>query len=261
MDKFESMNVIRSMLAAVALYSKVPVPQVEWNKNTLGWALAFFPLVGLLVSLGLLVWCRVAGVLGFGRVLFAAGATLVPVVITGGIHLDGWCDVSDALSSWQTKERRLEILKDSHIGAFALICLACYMLAYVAVWTEIEPDAETLLFVAAVYPLCRVLSGLGIANLRCAKSSGLAATFADNANRRGVSVALALWLVAIAVYLLCIDVMWAACGLGLAAAVFLFYRWQAYGKFGGINGDLAGWFLQILELGWLVMVMLLQKAA
>lgn len=255
------MNVIRSMLAAVALYSKVPVPQVEWNKKTLGWALAFFPLVGLLVSLGLVLWCWLAEALDFGRVLFAAGATLVPVLITGGIHLDGWCDVSDALSSWQTRERRLEILKDSHIGAFALICLACYMLAYFAVWTEIAPTPKALMFIAAVYPLCRALSGLGIANLRCAKSSGLAATFADNANRRGVSVALAVWLAAIAAYLLWIDVMWAACVLLLAAAVFLFYRWQAYSKFGGINGDLAGWFLQILELGWLITVMLLQKSA
>lgn len=255
------MDVLRSMLAAVALYSKVPVPQVEWNKRTLGWALAFFPLVGLLVSAGLLAWCWAAAQLNFGRVLFAAGATLVPVIITGGIHLDGWCDVSDALSSWQTRERRLEILKDSHIGAFALICLSCYMLAYFAVWTEIEPTRDALIFIAAVYPLCRAVSGWGIANLRCAKSSGLVATFADNANRRGVSVALVLWIAAIAAFLLTLDVMWAACGLSLAAAVFLFYRWTAYDKFGGINGDLAGWFLQILELGWLIMVMLLQKSA
>lgn len=255
------MNVLRSMLAAVALYSKVPVPQVEWNKKTLGWALAFFPLVGLLVSAGLLLWCYVAEALNFGKVLFAAGATLVPVIITGGIHLDGWCDVSDALSSWQTKERRLEILKDSHIGAFALICLSCYMLAYFAVWTEIEPDLQSVLFIAAVYPLCRAISGWGIANLRCAKTSGLVATFADNANRRGVSLVLLVWLVAIAAFLLAQDVMWAACGLSLSAAVFLFYRWTAYSKFGGINGDLAGWFLQILELCWLITVMLLQKSA
>lgn len=255
------MNILRSMLAAVALYSKIPVPQVEWNKRTLGWALAFFPLVGLFVSAGLLMWCWVAEQLAFGKILFAAGATLTPVIITGGIHLDGWCDVSDALSSWQTKERRLEILKDSHIGAFALICLSCYMLAYFAVWTEIDPTREAIIFAAAVYPLCRALSGWGIANLRCAKTSGLVATFADNANRRGVSVVLVVWLALIALFLVDLNLMWAACGLSLAAACFLFYRFVAYDKFGGINGDLAGWFLQILELCWLIMLMLLQKSA
>lgn len=255
------MNILRSMLAAVSLYSKVPVPQVEWNKKTLGYALAFFPLVGLMVSVALLLWCWAAEELQFGKVLFAAGATLVPVIITGGIHLDGWCDVSDALSSWQTRERRLEILKDSHIGAFALICLSCYMLAYFAVWTEIEPTGETILFIAAVYPLCRAISGWGIANLQCAKSSGLVATFADNANRRGVSWVLIGWLVLLAAFLWYVNAQWAISGLLLAVAVFLFYRYMAYSKFGGINGDLAGWFLQILELCWLIMVMLLQKSA
>ncbi len=255
------MNILRSMLAAVALYSKVPVPQVEWNKKTLGYALAFFPLVGLLVSVGLVAWCWLAAKLAFGKVLFAAGATLVPVIITGGIHLDGWCDVSDALSSWQTRERRLEILKDSHIGAFALICLTCYVLAYFAVWTEIEVNTKSVMFMAAVYPLCRAISGWGIANLRCAKTSGLVATFANNAHRRGVSVVLVLWLAVISLFLLAQDVVWAVCGMLVAAACFAYYRYTAYSKFGGINGDLAGWFLQILELGWLILLLVLQKLA
>lgn len=255
------MNILRSMLAAVGLYSKIPVPQVEWNKKTLGYALAFFPLVGLLISVCLLGWCYLAQRCGFGGVLFAAGATLVPVLITGGIHLDGFCDVSDALSSWQTKERRLEILKDSHIGAFALICTAAYLLAYFAVWTEIRPTPEACCFAAAVFPLCRALSGLGIANLRCAKTSGLVATFAGNAERRGVSAVLFIWLVLIMGWLLGLRPLWAALGGALALLCFLYYRYVAYSKFGGINGDLAGWFLQLLELGWLILLLVLQKLA
>lgn len=254
------MNILRGMLAAVALYSKLPVPQVEWNKKTLAYALAFFPLVGLLVSAVLLAWCWLARRLALGGVLFAAGATLVPVLVTGGIHLDGLCDVSDALSSWQTKERRLEILKDSHIGAFALICTACYLLAYFAVWTEIDLTPAACCFAAAVFPLCRALSGWGIANLHCAKTSGLVATFASNADRRGVSAALVVWLAAIMAYLFWLNPVWAAGGLILAALCFWYYRRTAYTKFGGINGDLAGWFLQLLELSWLILLLALQKA-
>ena len=47
--------------------------------------------------------------------------TVIPVFVTGGIHVDGLLDTSDALSSWQERTRRLEILKDSHAGAFAII--------------------------------------------------------------------------------------------------------------------------------------------
>ena len=253
------MNILKSMLAALALYSKLPVPQVEWNKNNLAYALAFFPLAGVLVSVGLLLWCWLSVKLAFGGVLFAAGATLLPLLITGGIHLDGFIDASDALSSWQTTERRLDIMHDSHIGAFALICTSCYMLAYFAVWTEIELSMTACCFAAAVFPLARSISGLGIANLHCAKNSGLAATFANNADRRGVSTVLTVWLAVILAVLFWLQPVWAVCGVVLIMLVFIYYFFTAYNKFGGINGDLAGWFLQLLELAWLIMLMLLQK--
>lgn len=253
------MNVWKSMLVAFGLYSKLPSPQVNWTRQSMAYALAFFPLVGLLCSAGLLLWCWLAVKLAFGRVLFAAGCTLIPVLITGGIHLDGFCDVSDALSSWQARERRLEILKDSHIGAFALISLACYLLAYFAVWTEIRPTVPACFWAALMFPLCRTLSGLGIANLHCAKKSGLAATFADNAERGAVTAALCLWLVLLAGVMLGMNWLAAALSLGLAAGCFWLFRRVSYRDFGGINGDLAGWFLQVLELGWLIMLLVLQK--
>jgi len=65
-----------------------------------------------------------------GKTLYAVVLTLIPVVITGGIHLDGLLDTADALSSYQPRERRLEILKDSHAGAFAIIVCCMYFLAY-----------------------------------------------------------------------------------------------------------------------------------
>ena len=60
---------------------------------------------------------------------------LVPVIVTGGIHVDGLLDTSDALSSWRDREKRLEILKDSHAGAFAVITACVYFYGYVW-WNE-----------------------------------------------------------------------------------------------------------------------------
>ena len=62
----------------------------------------------------------------------AAGFALIPVWITGGIHLDGYADTCDALSSYGDREKKLEILKDPHCGAFAVIRLCSYFLAYFA---------------------------------------------------------------------------------------------------------------------------------
>ncbi len=55
--------------------------------------------------------------------LRASVAVLIPVLVTGGIHLDGLLDTADALSSWQTRERRLEILKDSPRGSICHHCV------------------------------------------------------------------------------------------------------------------------------------------
>ena len=140
-------DMLNSMFVALAMYSKLPVPQVEWQKKNMAYALAFFPVVGVFCGGWLLLWRFLADYLALGNFMWAVGAMLGPLLITGGIHLDGFCDVTDALSSWQTKERRLEILKDSHIGAFALIGCCCYLLVYLAVWTEIQPDYRACLFI------------------------------------------------------------------------------------------------------------------
>lgn len=253
------MKFLDSMFVALAMYSKLPVPQVEWQKKTMAYALAFFPLVGVFCGSWLLIWSLLAYNFVFDSFMWAVGVVLGPLIITGGIHLDGFCDVTDALSSWQTRERRLEILKDSHIGAFALIGACCYLLLYLAVCTEIEPTWEACNFIGLGYILCRTLSGLSIVRLRCAKTSGLAATFANNADKKGVTILLLLWLLVVVALLFYSNWLWAICGLVVAALCFAYYRWLAYSKFGGINGDLAGWFLQLLELNWLLLVLLLQR--
>ena len=115
---------MKSLIIAFAMYSKFPMPRVDWEKKALSWALCWFPLVGLAVGAVLWLWLALAGWLGFGAVFTAALALLLPIALSGGIHLDGFCDTCDALSSHQSRERKLEILKDSHTGAFAIICCA-----------------------------------------------------------------------------------------------------------------------------------------
>lgn len=58
--------------------------------------------------------------------------TVLPILLTGGIHMDGFMDTMDALHSYQDRERKLEILKDSHVGAFACLSLICEMFLYAA---------------------------------------------------------------------------------------------------------------------------------
>ena len=118
------------------MYSKIPMPKPSWDDRDMEYVFCFFPLVGVAVGAVFLLWWKLALWLGLSAVMTAAGCVILPLLITGGIHLDGFCDTSDALASHQSRERKLEILKDSNIGAFALIDCAVYLLALFACWCQ-----------------------------------------------------------------------------------------------------------------------------
>ena len=183
---------MKSLIIAFAMYSKFPMPRVDWEKKALSWALCWFPLVGLAVGAVLWLWLALAGWLGFGAVFTAALALLLPIALSGGIHLDGFCDTCDALSSHQSRERKLEILKDSHTGAFAIICCGLYLLVFFAAWCEAAPAGGAALALALGPAFSRSLSGLFAVTLPNARGTGLLATFTgpmDAVKARGVLAA------------------------------------------------------------------------
>ena len=74
---------LRSLCIAVAMYSKLPVPRVDWDQKSLSWAMCFFPVVGVVISLLLGGWLGLCAFLGFGPFLRGAGALLLPIAVSG----------------------------------------------------------------------------------------------------------------------------------------------------------------------------------
>ncbi|MCI9364040.1 MAG: adenosylcobinamide-GDP ribazoletransferase [Oscillospiraceae bacterium] len=234
-----------SFCVAFSLYSAFPMPRVNWTKENMKYAFCFFPLIGAMIGGILILWLHFCQWMGFS-LLFAAGATTLPVLLTGGIHMDGFCDVMDALGSHGTPEQRLEIMKDSRSGAFAIIgCVLCLLMTF-ALWDAFYQHPTGAVFF--LYPISRAISGWSVVYLRCAKGSGLAVTFADAAHKKMVAVIMACYL------LVCFAGMaWIAPFRALLCAVvfglwYVYYREKSYGMCNGITGDLAGWFLVICEL-------------
>ena len=238
------MTVLQTIAVAFAMFSALPVPQFEWNEKNMRYAMCAFPLIGLVCG-GL--WC-LCGVLPLPELARAAAFCLVPVAVTGGIHLDGYADTSDALSSYGDREKKLEILKDSHCGAFAVIRLCSYFLAYFALCTAVQFTPRIGLCWTLALMLERALSGLAIASFPLARNTGLAHTFASAADRQAVcSVLLVL------AGLLCAALVLLGGGALVLATLLVFWRYRVVSdrQFGGITGDLAGWFLQKAEL-WML---------
>ncbi len=120
-------DVLQTIAVAFAMFSAVPVPQFAWNQKNMRYAHVRLSAhrgghAGAVVPVR-----RAAPADAPAR---AAGFCLMPVWVTGGIHLDGYADTCDALSSYGDREKKLEILKDPHCGAFAVIRLCSYFAAY-----------------------------------------------------------------------------------------------------------------------------------
>lgn len=238
-------GVFNGLLIALSMYSKIPVPQAEWNERNMRYALCFFPLVGAVIGgIGcglyyLFDW------LGLPPLLIAACVVLLPVLVTGGIHLDGFCDTVDAISSRQPRERKLEILKDSHAGAFAIIWCVVYFVAYFAAAGTLT--LQTYAVFALAYTFERALSALSIINFRSAKE-GLASTFKNAGSRAAVNAVCVLWLLAAAAGCILLSPVLGAVVVGCGIAAYLLCVAVIFKTFGGMSGDLAGWLLQVIEL-------------
>lgn len=242
---------LKSILIAFSMFSAIPVPQVEWDEKGLRYSLCAFPLVGAVIALVTWAWTRFCSLFSCPEIIKGAGLCLLPVLLTGGIHLDGFADTWDALSSHGDVEKMQEILKDPHLGAFAGIRLCVYFIAAFALWTAL-PELK-LSVLLGIFGLSRCLSGIALVTFPIRPGSGLARTFSEAAETD--SVRRILYVMA----LIFAGLLTSGGGiLSCAAAVMVFLRYRRMCKriFGGLSGDLAGWFVQTAEL-WMLGILVL----
>lgn len=239
---------IESLCIALSTYSKLPMPQVRWTDRNLRCSLCFFPLVGVILGGLFYGWLALCRALPLSGVLFACGAVCLPLLVTGGIHMDGYMDTVDALSSHAARERKLEILKDPHTGAFAVMFCGAYLLAQFGLLFELFARGAAAA-VCPVFVLSRALSAALAVGLKPARQDGMLRAYTKNVGTRvciassAVTAALALG----GVFLLA-GVWCGVCVLLLCLLTAGGYVRLALRGFGGVTGDTAGFFLQMCEL-------------
>lgn len=238
----------QSFIVAFGMYSKIPMPKVEWNKKNMEYAICFFPCIGAVIAGLVYLWYVLAAHLDLHETLRVSVALFIPVAVTGGIHLDGFLDTADALSSYQSREKKLEILKDPHMGAFAVIWAICYFILGLGIWSALSFRGIQL--TALGFIVSRSLSGISVVCFKKARDNGMLSSFSKAAqgSRRLVMAVLLLWLAGAAAAMVLVDWKGGSIVLAVSLLVFAWYRRMSYREFGGITGDLAGFFLQVCEL-------------
>lgn len=235
-----------SLNIAFSMYSRLPAAQCDWSEENMKYVMCFFPWIGLVIGALVLGWNALASYLQVNDPLRTVVLMLIPLAVSGGIHLDGLLDTADALSSWRTREKRLEILKDSHAGAFAVIICAAYFFLLYGVLDMVR--GEMIAVYAFVFVISRSLSGFSVVTFPKASANGTVAGFSKSAQTRIIQITASSYLVLCAVFAVLLHPFYGTALLLAALLTFFWYYRMAMKKFGGINGDLAGCFLSVCEL-------------
>ena len=241
---------------AFAMFSKIPMPRADWTKENMKYMFCFFPFIGTVIGALTMAVAYVGLRFGCQPGFVTAVLVLMPVFVTGGIHVDGLLDTSDALSSWQERERRLEILKDSHAGAFAVITAAVYFVTWYGAYSQLygSENMKAIEILSLGFMVSRCLSGIGVITFPKAKSDGTVAEFSRNSSDMTSRNILVVYLILLAAAMIRIQPVWGIAAFAGALLIFAYYHHMAMKYFGGTTGDLSGFFLCICEVGMAVLL-------
>jgi adenosylcobinamide-GDP ribazoletransferase len=254
-------TIMRSLLQAISLLTRIPV-RVAWDDNRpLGRILVWAPVVGLLIG-GLLfaaAWgLSIALPMATASLLAPALLLVLWVMVTGGLHLDGWCDCCDGLFVPASREKRLEIMKDPRTGSFGVIGAVLLLLVkFAAIQAVLAMNARQApagwLPLVLAPAMARATMVFAAGWLPLARPGGMGAKF-----REGLGAAQLVAVAGIlAMVLLGAAFLATHWSLGLAcclAAILAAAAWSvlAMRRLDGLTGDVYGGIVELAETAALV---------
>jgi len=241
---------MRSFVAAIRFLTRIPMPGPDTRAEDISGAVGWFPLVGALVG-GLTAGCFLLALHFWTAPVAAVLAVAMGLMLTGGFHEDGATDATDGLGGGWTRERVLEIMKDSRIGAYGAMALWCLLMLRWAALVAFERRAILALPLAMVlgrWSIAFVLRllppiGQGLAK-EVHKGLGWGAYLASTA--LAGSLCLGAWHLGLP------HVLRAAFAAALFALLWSLYLRR---RLGGHSGDLLGAGNQLVEAAALLALM------
>jgi adenosylcobinamide-GDP ribazoletransferase len=245
---------VKTFLHAFSFLTILPLghPSLPEEKE-LAESMAFFPLVGLIIGLILAVGYYLFSSLFSGPLSLWLSIGLL-ALLTRGLHLDGFADTMDGLGSGGPRERILEVMRDSRIGAFGVISL---ILLIGAKYFALDQIPRTSIPYALIL---MAVTGRNAMVLVCYRSpyarsgGGLAKPFTENVGVREITLSLATAF-GITLLVMGIQGVMIFVGTGLFS---LGYRSFFIKKLGGVTGDILGGANELAELLSLLLVVILE---
>ncbi|GLV56745.1 adenosylcobinamide-GDP ribazoletransferase [Dictyobacter sp. S3.2.2.5] len=250
----------KELVAAIRFLTTLPVPGSTRLFRTDGsqadsrlfLGSAYFPLVGLLLAIAPALLARVAGVL-LSPLVLAALLVVLLIILSGGLHLDGLMDTCDGLFGGRSRERKLEIMRDSRLGSFGMLGGGSILLLKFALLASLDRQLVPWILLT-ILPISRWTMVLAMYAFPPARKEGLGAAFRQTATRPRLVCATALTL-------LIAGLIGHVMGLVLCVAAslltWLVGRWIT-AQLGGLTGDSYGTIAELMEVALLLLWTLLR---
>lgn len=229
--------------------------QIAWDENSFARSVKFFPLVGCVI--GLLLLCLLILTMNMRLSVSVTAALLIvaEIIVTGGLTCDGYMDTADGVFSGRGRERMLEIMKDSCVGANAVMAFGILLLVKYAVYTELGP--MYLGMAVLIMPvITRGLLVFNIRNYKYARESGVGGMFAGAGDKYSGLVMAGACIVILMYLAEFIDIAPQKLEVIIPLLVVLVYNRLAAGYLnkvlGGLTGDTYGFLVESGNLVYLL---------
>jgi len=241
------MGILKSFLMALGMFSTIPVPRNSWNDKYMNLVILNLMLVGFFIGSIWFILTSFLLTMDMPILITSSLVLLIPFFLSGFLHVDGYMDTADAIFSRRDTSEKRRILKDSSVGAFAVIALVCLMLLQFSIIHTILMQNRCLFIFIFITIISRAVAGLAVLNLKPISETGYMATFKLNTDiRHSIVIVLTIVITLIIAYIVGGVDLIAPLIISLIASAFMTF--YVYKQLQGFSGDLCGWVITTSEL-------------
>ncbi|MBP3918369.1 MAG: adenosylcobinamide-GDP ribazoletransferase [Clostridia bacterium] len=235
----------RACMMCMTMFCAIPCPFHTWDDEARPLMTLFLPVVGAWIGI---LWTLTAYVIRWLGLPVMVGAAILcayPFLITGGMHMDGYLDVTDAVKSWRDLEERRRILKDPNAGSFAVLACVLLIMTQFALFAQANDTANA--FTLTLIPIVsRTTAGLCITVLRPMGTSEYAGAYRQGIKKSHIVVFIITMLCVAALGFLLLG-KYGFASLAVIAGYLMHLR-RAFRSLDGMSGDISGYALTFAEV-------------
>ena len=238
-------KIFNACVMCFSMFCAIPSPFRIWDEEARPLMTLFLPLVGAFIGALWSLTAYIARILNLPALVAGAVLCCFPFIITGGMHMDGFLDVTDAVKSWRDIEQRRKILKDPNVGSFAVIAGILVVMTQFALLSSVRYDAD-LLALILIPTVSRAVAGICVTVLRPLSTSEYSGAYRKGVRLPHVVILSAVLAAAVTLgFILLGRYGWVSIAV---IAGYLLNLQRAFRSLDGMSGDISGYALVFGEL-------------